>query len=359
MKKIRARDTETQSWQRVARRRIAAARACGRAETQTPSAIGLRFRPSVCPDSRPAAPACVRRVARLAACAPDLRVSVSPWQNPWTRSQRDIVADFGRFSLRALRSLRSTLFSVSRCLRGKTRGRSRSVTSWRALGALCSFPRDLLSCLVWQRQNITIGGPACVYPEPARHWRPGALMKAVLVSGSFVFFVASGAYAQPAATPGEVPARALVTQYCAGCHNDAVRSGGVSLARLDVSHAENDAELAEKMIRKLRAGLMPPPGARRPGTPALNAVAAALESSLDAAAAVNPNPGRPALHRLNRFEYANSVRDLLALDVDPATLLPPDDSSHGFDNMAEVLNMSPTLMEAYVRAAGKISRMAL
>ncbi|PYR22232.1 MAG: hypothetical protein DMF94_05455 [Acidobacteria bacterium] len=184
-------------------------------------------------------------------------------------------------------------------------------------------------------------------------------MKAVLVSGSFVFFVASGAYAQPAATPGEVPARALVTQYCAGCHNDAVRSGGVSLARLDVSHAENDAELAEKMIRKLRAGLMPPPGARRPGTPALNAVAAALESSLDAAAAVNPNPGRPALHRLNRFEYANSVRDLLALDVDPATLLPPDDSSHGFDNMAEVLNMSPTLMEAYVRAAGKISRMAL
>ena len=161
------------------------------------------------------------------------------------------------------------------------------------------------------------------------------------------------------ANSGEVPARALVTQYCAGCHNDAVRSGGVSLARLDVSHAENDAELAEKMIRKLRAGLMPPPGARRPGTPALNAVAAALESSLDAAAAVNPNPGRPALHRLNRFEYASSVRDLLALDVDPATLLPPDDSSHGFDNMAEVLNMSPTLMEAYVRAAGKISRMAL
>ncbi len=184
-------------------------------------------------------------------------------------------------------------------------------------------------------------------------------MKAVLISGSFVLAAATWAYAQPAATTGEVPASAIVTQYCAGCHNDTVRSGGVSLARLDVSHAENEAELAEKMIRKLRAGLMPPAGARRPGTPALNAVAAALESSLDAAAAVNPNPGRPALHRLNRFEYANSVRDLLALDVDPATLLPPDDSSHGFDNMAEVLNMSPTLMEAYVRAAGKISRMAL
>jgi len=184
-------------------------------------------------------------------------------------------------------------------------------------------------------------------------------MKAVLVSGSFVLLAASGAFAQPAATPNEAPARAVVNQYCISCHNDKLQSGGVSLARLDFDRVENDAELAEKMIRKLRAGLMPPAGARRPGTPTLDAVAAALESALDASAAANPNPGRPALHRLNRFEYANSVRDLLALDVDPATLLPPDDSSHGFDNMAEVLNMSPTLMEGYVRAAGKISRAAL
>jgi hypothetical protein len=184
-------------------------------------------------------------------------------------------------------------------------------------------------------------------------------MKVVLVSGSFVLFAVSGAYAQPSATPSEVPARAVVSQYCAGCHSDTLQSGGVSLARLDFSHVANQAELAEKMIRKLRAGLMPPAGARRPSTPTLNAVAAALESALDEAAIANPNPGRPALHRLNRIEYANSVRDLLALDVDPATLLPPDDSSHGFDNMAEVLNMSPTLMEGYVRAAGKISRAAL
>ena len=184
-------------------------------------------------------------------------------------------------------------------------------------------------------------------------------MKAVLVSGSLVLLAASGASAQPAAAPTEVPARAVVNQYCASCHNDKLQSGGVSLARLDFDHAENQAELAEKMIRKLRAGLMPPAGARRPPAPTLEAVAATLESALDAAASANPNPGRPALHRLNRFEYANSVRDLLALDVDPATLLPPDDSSHGFDNMAEVLNMSPTLMEGYVRAAGKISRAAL
>jgi mono/diheme cytochrome c family protein len=187
----------------------------------------------------------------------------------------------------------------------------------------------------------------------------GALMKAVLVSGSFVLLAASGASAQPAATPNEAPARAVVNQYCVSCHNDKLQSGGVSLARLDFDRVENEAELAEKMIRKLRAGLMPPAGARRPPTATLDAVAAALESALDAAAAANPSPGRPALHRLNRFEYANSVRDLLALDIDPATLLPPDDSSHGFDNMAEVLNMSPTLMEGYVRAAGKISRAAL
>jgi mono/diheme cytochrome c family protein len=184
-------------------------------------------------------------------------------------------------------------------------------------------------------------------------------MKAVLVSGSLVLFAASAASAQTATAPDETPAPAVVSQYCAGCHNDKVQSGGVSLARLDFRHVENEAELAEKMIRKLRTGLMPPAGARRPSAPTLNAVASALESALDAAAASRPNPGRPALHRLNRVEYANSVRDLLALDVDAATLLPPDDSSHGFDNMAEVLNMSPTLMEAYVRAAGKISRLAM
>src|SRR6185369_6488047 len=195
-------------------------------------------------------------------------------------------------------------------------------------------------------------------PQTLQSGVQGALMKAALVSGSFLLLAASAASAQPATTPNEAPAR-VVNQYCISCHNDKVQSGGVSLARLDFDHAENQAELAEKMIRKLRAGLMPPSGARRPTTPTLDAVAAALESALDAAAAANPNPGRPALHRLNRFEYANSVRDLLALDVDPATLLPPDDSSHGFDNMAEVLNMSPTLMEGYVRAAGKISRAAL
>jgi len=113
------------------------------------------------------------------------------------------------------------------------------------------------------------------------------------------------------------------------------------------------------VIVKLRAGMMPPSGMPRPDAAIIDSFAASLEKALDEAAGAHPNPGRPALHRLNRFEYANSVRDLLDVEIDPAAFLPADDMSHGFDNMAEVLNVSPTLMEGYVRAAGKISRLAL
>src|SRR6202011_5322975 len=100
---------------------------------------------------------------------------------------------------------------------------------------------------------------------------------------------------------------------------------------------DQNAELAEKVIRKVRAGIMPPPGRPRPNTPAIKAFAASLESTIDQVAAREPNPGRPALHRLNRTEYANSIRDLLDVRVDVSALLPPDDMSHGFDNMADVL----------------------
>jgi hypothetical protein len=151
----------------------------------------------------------------------------------------------------------------------------------------------------------------------------------------------------------------LTDRYCAGCHNDALKSGGLSLAHLNPSHPEHDPVAWEKVIVKLRAGMMPPSGAPRPNAAAIDSFAASLEKALDDASTVRPNPGRPALHRLNRFEYANSVRDLLDLEIDPAAYLPADDMSHGFDNMAEVLNVSPTLLEGYVRAAGKISRMAL
>jgi hypothetical protein len=151
----------------------------------------------------------------------------------------------------------------------------------------------------------------------------------------------------------------VVKQYCAGCHNDKLKSGGMTLTKLDLAHPEQDAELAEKVIRKVRAGLMPPPGLPRPDAGTVKAFAATIENGVDLAAAAHPNPGRPALHRLNRTEYANSIRSLLAVDIDVAYLLPADDMSHGFDNMADVLSVSPTLLEGYIRAADRISREAV
>jgi len=177
----------------------------------------------------------------------------------------------------------------------------------------------------------------------------------------FIFgAILSGALAQGQAVQGQaVDPRALVSQYCAGCHSEKLRSGGLALTSLDPSHLDHDAAEWEKVIVKLRAGVMPPARAVRPDAATINAFASTLETGLDKAAAANPNPGRPALHRLNRVEYANSVHDLLDLDIDAAADLPADDSSHGFDNMAEVLNVSPALMEGYVKVAGKISRTAV
>src|SRR5262245_29700358 len=128
---------------------------------------------------------------------------------------------------------------------------------------------------------------------------------------------------------------------------------------MDATHPELNAELWEKVIRKVRAGLMPPAGANRPGRAALENFRATLESSIDKAAATKPNPGVTALHRLNRTEYANAIRDLIAVDVDVSTILPADDSSEGLDNIADVLGTSPALIERYVGAAAKISRLAV
>ena len=147
--------------------------------------------------------------------------------------------------------------------------------------------------------------------------------------------------------------------YCVTCHNDRVQTGGLSLEHLSLDRAGADAETLEKVVRKVRAGLMPPAGARRPERAVLDAFAAGVETAVDRAAAASPNPGRAPLHRMNRVEYANAVRDLLALDIDPTTLLPADDSSRGFDNIADVLGVSPSLLERYVAAAAKISRLAM
>ncbi len=186
-----------------------------------------------------------------------------------------------------------------------------------------------------------------------------------IVAGvGLLLFVGGFASLGRAQTPGEAVAaqRALLDQYCIACHNDRARQAGLSLQTIDVDHVgqiPGETETWEKVARKLRARAMPPPGRPRPDDDEYDAVAQSLESTLDAAAADSPNPGRPPVHRLNRVEYRNAVRDLLALDVDERALLPPDESGYGFDNIADILAVSPVLLDRYMVAAEKISRLAL
>jgi mono/diheme cytochrome c family protein len=161
---------------------------------------------------------------------------------------------------------------------------------------------------------------------------------------------------QPPSQPSQ---RALLDQYCVGCHNQRLKTADLMLDKADPANPTADTELWEKVIRKLRAGAMPPQGVPRPPAAAVDSFASYLETSLDQAAAAKPNPGRATLHRLNRAEYGNAVRDLLGLKVDVAALLPPDDESYGFDNNADVLGLSPALLEQYVTASSKIARLAV
>ncbi len=152
---------------------------------------------------------------------------------------------------------------------------------------------------------------------------------------------------------------ALLDRYCVTCHNGIELAGDVAFDRLRIEGLHADAKVWETAIRKVRGHLMPPPGEPRPDAARLEQFAGWLESSLDTAAADDPNPGAPSLHRLNRAEYANAVRDLIDLPVNGAALLPGDDSSGGFDNIANALSVSPALLQAYVSAAAKISRLAI
>ena len=154
-------------------------------------------------------------------------------------------------------------------------------------------------------------------------------------------------------------AQTVVEGTCQRCHNDRMRYGGMSLEGFEVATASEDPVLAEKMVRKLRAGMMPPAGVSRPDEAALTGLAIALETRLDARAAVAPNPGRRSFQRLNRAEYERSIRDLLALDVHAGNYLPLDTKSANFDNIADVQLLSPTLMNGYLRAAAEVSRLAV
>ena len=166
----------------------------------------------------------------------------------------------------------------------------------------------------------------------------------------------AGAPPQPATSQ---PARALLDRYCVGCHNDKTRTANFSLEKADTTTVGDHPEIWERVIRKMRAGMMPPPGMPRPPLATYESVRDWLESEIDKKAAAHPNPGSVILHRLNRTEYKNAIRDLLDLEIDAAALIPPDDSARGFDNIAGSLTISPTLLEAYTSAAARIARMAV
>ncbi len=153
--------------------------------------------------------------------------------------------------------------------------------------------------------------------------------------------------------------RPVLRRYCVGCHNARLRTAGLALDTMDPARVGDHPAAWEKVVRKLRTGAMPPAGRRRPDAATYEAVAAGLETALDQAAASDPDPGRTTVHRLNRREYANAVRDLLALEIDATRLLPADNADLGFDNMADILSVSPALLDRYLFAARRISRLAV
>ena len=153
--------------------------------------------------------------------------------------------------------------------------------------------------------------------------------------------------------------RTLIDSYCIGCHNQRAKTAGVILDTADVNRIGENAELWEKVVRKLRGGMMPPPGVRRPEQSKVDTFVTSLEHALDDAAAAHPNPGRVALHRLNRAEYANAIEDLFAVRIDASALLPKDDEADGFDNVASVLTVSPSFLEQYISAARLVTNVAL
>jgi mono/diheme cytochrome c family protein len=192
-------------------------------------------------------------------------------------------------------------------------------------------------------------------------WVPFFLACWAVAVASTTVSTAPESAAQAPRPPGTAaPPRAFIDSYCVTCHNGRLKTGGLALDALDLANVAPHAEQWEKVVVKLRAGLMPPAGMPRPQQAIIDDFTSALESSLDQAAATNPNPGRTEpFHRLNRAEYQNAIRDLLALDVDATNWLPTDEISYGFDNIAGVLKLSPLLTERYLNTAQKVARLAL
>jgi mono/diheme cytochrome c family protein len=164
---------------------------------------------------------------------------------------------------------------------------------------------------------------------------------------------------QPAASHPPADYRAVLDKYCVTCHNERTKTAGLMLDKADVANVPGGADVWEKVVRKVRVGMMPPQGAPRPDQETAHALVSFLTTELDRAALARPNPGRGLIHRLNRVEYANAVRDLFSLEVDTSSMLPPDDAAYGFDNIADALGVSPVLLERYLTAADKITSLAV
>jgi hypothetical protein len=176
------------------------------------------------------------------------------------------------------------------------------------------------------------------------------MLKQGVAVGLWLVAASSGLFADPAY-------RAVLDKYCVTCHNQRLKTAGLTLDNMDLAKVSAQAEVWEKVARKLRSGTMPPAGLPRPDAATYSGLASWLEEQIDQGSA--PYAGRPILHRLNRSEYANAIRDLLALDIDAASLLPPDDSAFGFDNISDALGVSPSLQEHYLDAALKIGALAV
>ncbi len=181
------------------------------------------------------------------------------------------------------------------------------------------------------------------------------IILAVLMSAGSV--EVRGAGQQPGASTS--PQQTLVNQYCVTCHNQRAKTAGVMFDTMDLTDVSRNADIWERAARKLRGGMMPPPGARQPDRAAIESFVTWLETALDQAAEANPNPGRVGLHRMNRAEYANAVEDLTGLRVDANALLPKDDQAAGFDNVANVLKVSPSFLDQYISAARFVTNQAI
>jgi hypothetical protein len=204
--------------------------------------------------------------------------------------------------------------------------------------------RFVVEAAILAAMTVAVAGQAVISPPVAPAQRPAG---------------APGARPVAVPSPGAAAQRALLDKYCVSCHSDRLKTANLSLQGLDLTHAGDQAELWEKVIRKLRAGVMPPPDMPRPSLAEYEGLRDWLETAIDSTASTRATPGSIVLHRLNRTEYANAIRDLLDLQIDATTLLPPDDSANGFDNIAGSLTISPTLLESYATAAARVARMAV